>query len=284
MLVSITDIGAQLYVSPEDRKAYRRILEERGVVEGFEAPVYRKDGAVIWTSTSARAVRDESGNIVRFEGTAEDITVRREAEEDLRKTMDRLRKSLAGTIQAMSLTVETRDPYTAGHQRRVSALARALAQAMDFPANMIDAIRMAGAIHDIGKMSVPAEILSKPGHLSAIERRLIEAHSQKGYDILKDVGLPFPVAEIVLQHHERLDGSGYPQGLRGNQILPEAQILIVADVVEAISSHRPYRPAHGIDIALGEIEANKGILYNAEIVDACLRLFRQQGFRFDEPE
>jgi len=210
-----------------------------------------------------------------------DITKRKLAEEELKQTVEKLRKGLVGTIHVMSLMVETRDPYTAGHQKRVSNLARVIAQEMNLPKDMIDKIRMAGVIHDIGKISVPAEILSKPTKLTAIEFSLIKVHPQAGYDILKDVDLPYPIAEIVYQHHERLDGSGYPNGLKDGQILLEACILTVADVVEAMASHRPYRPAIGIEKALEEIEKNKGIFYDVKAVDACVRLFREKGFTFE---
>jgi len=155
---------------------------------------------------------------------------------------------------------------------------------MGLPNDAVDAIRMAGIIHDIGKISVPAEILVKPGKISDIEMSLIKIHSQTGYDILKDVGLPCLVAEIVLQHHERLDGSGYPQGLKGDQILLEARIVSVADVVEATASHRPYRPAKGIDAALQEIEDNAGILYDRAVTGACVKLFREKRFTFEPME
>ncbi|MBP7510091.1 MAG: PAS domain S-box protein [Prolixibacteraceae bacterium] len=213
-----------------------------------------------------------------------DITKRKLTEESLHKTMNKLRKSLAGTIQVVSTTVETRDPYTAGHQRKVSNLARTIAQEMDLPDDTVENIRMSGIIHDIGKISVPAEILSKPGKLSEIEMSLIRVHPQSGYDILKDAELPYPLAEIVLQHHERLDGSGYPQGLKSNQILLEAKILAVADVVEAIATHRPYRPAKGIEAGLEEIDKNKGILYDENVVKVCLKLFREKGFVFESTE
>jgi len=213
--------------------------------------------------------------------TCEDITSRKHAEEELQHTMEKLRKSLAGTIQALSSTIETRDPYTAGHQRKVSNLARTIAKEMGLPNDTVENIRMAGIIHDIGKISVPAEILSKPGKISDIEMSLVRVHSQSGYDILKDVGLPYPIAEIVLQHHERLDGSGYPQGLKNGQILLEAKIISVADVVEAIFSFRPYRPGFGIDVALKEIEKNKCILYDEKVVEACVKLFREKGFTFE---
>ena len=181
-------------------------------------------------------------------------------------------------IQAIALTVETKDPYTAGHQRRVSDLARAIAQEMGVPIEKVDGVRMAGVLHDLGKISVPAEILSKPTKLTDIEYGLIKIHPQAGYDILKEVEFPWPIAQIVLQHHERLNGSGYPQGLKGDEILLEARIIMVADVVEAMASHRPYRPGLGLDKALGEISGNKGILYDPAVVDACLKLFTQKGF------
>ena len=202
----------------------------------------------------------------------------KENEEILKKTLSKLRKTLGSTIQAMALIVETRDPYTAGHQQRVADLARAIATEMDLPENQIDGIRMAGVIHDLGKIAEPAEILSKPGRLTEIEYSLIKMHPQVGYDILKEIEFAWPVDMIVLQHHERLNGSGYPKGLSGNKILIESRIMAVADVVEAMASHRPYRAALGIDKALGEITKNKGALYDPQVVDACVRLFTKKGF------
>jgi putative nucleotidyltransferase with HDIG domain len=177
--------------------------------------------------------------------------------------------------------VETRDPYTAGHQEKVSKLAVTIANELHLSEEQIAGIQMAGSIHDIGKMSVPAEILSKPGRLSDIELRLIKVHPESGYEILKDIEFSLPVAEIVLQHHERIDGSGYPKGLKGEEILIEARILAVADVMDAIASHRPYRTALGIDAALEEIEKNKGSIYDAAVADACLKLFREKGFKLE---
>ena len=185
---------------------------------------------------------------------------------------------MGGIIQAMAATVETRDPYTAGHQRRVANLGRAIAQEMGLTEHQIDGIRMAGTVHDLGKISIPAEILSKPTKLSDIEFSLIKTHPQISYDILKDIDFPWPVAQTVFQHHERINGSGYPLGLKGEEILLEARILAVADVVEAIASHRPYRPAYGIEVALEQISKKKGILYDTAAVDACLRLFKEQRF------
>jgi len=189
---------------------------------------------------------------------------------DLQKTMEKLKKITDGIIHAMSLTVETRDPYTAGHQQRVADLARSIALEMGLPSAQAEGIRMAGLIHDLGKIAIPAEILTKPSKLTDIEFSLIKMHPKAGYDILKDIDFPWPIGQIVLQHHERMDGSGYPQGLTGKDgILLEARIIAVADVFEAMASHRPYRPALGIEKALGELVKGKGILYDQEAVDAC---------------
>ncbi|MDZ7698916.1 MAG: response regulator [Deltaproteobacteria bacterium] len=193
----------------------------------------------------------------------------------------KLEQTLDGIIQVVAHTVESRDPYTAGHQVRVAGLACAIAEEMECPQDQVKGIRMAGSIHDLGKITVPSEILSKPIRLSDIEFALIKTHPQVGYDILKDIDFPWPVAEITYQHHERLDGSGYPRGLKGEEIIPEARIMSVADVVEAMASHRPYRPAVGLEKALEEIETNAGSLYDPEAVKACLTLFRQKGFSFD---
>jgi putative nucleotidyltransferase with HDIG domain len=209
-----------------------------------------------------------------------DITVQKNAEEELRDSVDKLRKITGATIQAMAQTVEVRDPYTAGHQKRVADLARAIATRMGLSSDRVDGIRMAGAIHDIGKISVPAEILSKPGLLTPLEFSLIKTHAQIGYDILKDIEFPWDIATMVLQHHERLDGSGYPQGVTGERILLEARILTVADVVEAMASHRPYRPSLGMDKALEEIKDKRGRFYDPDVVDACLRLFSENKFTF----
>ena len=178
----------------------------------------------------------------------------------------------------MAATVEAKDPYTAGHQRRVADLSRAIAQEMGFSDDRIDGIHMAGMIHDLGKLSIPAEILSKPTQLTEIEFNLIKVHPWSGYEILKGIDFPWPIARIVFQHHERINGAGYPLQIKGEEILPEAKVLAVADVVEAIASHRPYRPAHGIDKALEEITKNKGILYDPEVVEVCLRIFQEKRF------
>ncbi len=204
---------------------------------------------------------------------------RKQAEKNLQETLASLRKAFGTTIQVMVSAVEARDPYTSGHQIRSADLARTIATDMGLPPEKIDAIRMAGSIHDIGKLSIPAEILSKPTKLSELEFSLIKEHASRGFEILKGVESPWPLAEIVYQHHERMDGSGYPRKLKGEEILLEARILAVADVVEAMASHRPYRPGLGINVALNEIEKNRGILYDSAVADACLRLFREKGFQ-----
>ena len=210
-----------------------------------------------------------------------DITERKRAEEKLQETFESLRKSFAATIQVMVAAVEFRDPYTSGHQIRSADLARAIASEMGLSQDIIEGLRMAGSIHDIGKLSIPAEILSKPTKLSEIEFLIIKEHARKGYEMLKDVESPWPLAQIVYQHHERMDGSGYPRNLKGEEICMEARILAVADVVEAMASHRPYRPSLGIDAALAEIEKNRGIVYDDAVADACLRLFREKGFQLE---
>jgi PAS domain S-box-containing protein/putative nucleotidyltransferase with HDIG domain len=216
----------------------------------------------------------KDGKFVSAMGIFRDITKRRQAEEKLKKTMD-------AALQTMSKIIEVKDPYTAGHQQRVSQLAAAIAKELDLSQDKVEGIRVASLIHDIGKIGIPSEILSKSTALSDIEFSLIKAHAQIGYDILKSIDFSYPVAQIVLQHHEKMDGSGYPNGLREENILQEAKIICVADVVEAMSSHRPYRPALGIDAALEEISQNKGILYDAEVVNVCLNLFKKKGFKFE---
>ena len=278
VLATIADIPHQVYVHPDDRTKILQIIEKEGSVKSYEAEFYKKDGSKTWVSINMHAVRDEEGRLLYYQGTDQNITEKKKIKAERQENIERLRKSLEAMINAMAVTVETRDPYTAGHQRRVADLARAIAVEMNLKREQIDSIRMASMIHDIGKIAVPAEILSKPTKLTDLEFDLIKTHSQSGYDILKDIEFPWPLADFVLQHHERMNGSGYPQGLKGDDILLEARIMAVADVVEAIASYRPYRPALGIDLALEEISGNKGILYDADAVDACLKLFREKGY------
>jgi PAS domain S-box-containing protein len=209
-----------------------------------------------------------------------DITYRVEAEQTVEESLKNLQKALNGTVKALANTLESKDPYTASHQRRVVQLACALAHELGESPDYIEGMRVMGFLHDLGKIAVPGEILSKPSRLSEYEFNLIKVHPQAGYDILKDIDFPWPVALAVLQHHERLDGSGYPHGLSGHDIIPEAKILAVADVVEAIASHRPYRPALGIDLAMAEISRYQGVLYDPAVVQTCLKLFSENRFSF----
>jgi HD-GYP domain-containing protein (c-di-GMP phosphodiesterase class II) len=209
-----------------------------------------------------------------------EVENRRRIQLELEQSFETIKRAMHSTIQAISMTVEKRDPYTSGHQQRVADLTKAIAQELKLPADQIESIYMAAAIHDIGKISLPAEILVKPIQLSNIEISLIQAHAQAGYDILKGIEFPWPIADIVLQHHERMNGSGYPQGLAGDKILFEARIIGVADVVETMASHRPYRPSIGTDKALEEIAKNRGVLYDPLAVDACLTLFNDKKFKF----
>ncbi|MFB3895171.1 MAG: HD domain-containing phosphohydrolase [bacterium] len=202
------------------------------------------------------------------------------SEKKIKESYIKLRRTLEETVNSLASALETRDPYTAGHERRDAQLVCAIAKEMGLSEDQIEGLRIASLLHDIGKMAVPAEILSKPTKLTDIEFKLIKVHPEVGYNILKDIDFPWPVAQIVYQHQERLDGSGYPQGLKGEEILLEARILTVADVVEAMSSHRPYRPALGILPALDEIRKHRGILYDPQAVDACLTLFQEKGFKF----
>ena len=253
-------------------------LDANGVFR-TEFQMRRKDGSVFPTEHTVTEILDDLGHRTIVVSVVRDITERKRSEEELLRTLESLRKAVGTTIQVMVSAVETRDPYTAGHQLRSADLARSIAMEMGLPQEKTEGLRMAGSIHDIGKLSIPAEILSKPTKLSEIEFALIKEHAHKGFEMLKDVESPWPLAEIVYQHHERLDGSGYPRNLRGEKILIEARILAVADVVEAMASHRPYRPSLGIDAALNEIEKNKGIFYDEAVAEACLRLFREKGFQ-----
>ncbi len=201
-------------------------------------------------------------------------------QEEHLKTAERLKETLTDTIRAIALTVEKRDPYTAGHQHKVADLCVAIGGELGLPEDRIEGMRLGATIHDIGKVYVPAEILNRPGKLSDAEFAIIKSHPEVGYEIIKDVKFPWPVAETIRQHHEHLDGSGYPRGLKGEAVLLEARILMVADVVEAMASHRPYRPARGIEAALEEIERHRGEWYDPAVVDACLRLFREKRFAF----
>jgi PAS domain S-box-containing protein/putative nucleotidyltransferase with HDIG domain len=238
--------------------------------------IQRRDG--VDTRIGVNITRATQRGKLAFVGVAQDISEKKRAEEEVLRYIEQLRTTLNGTIEVVEIISEMRDPYTAGHEQRVAQIAVALAAELGLDAHQQEGLRVAGNLHDVGKIMIPAEILSKPSKLSPIEYALVQGHVQAGYDILKNVKFPWPVAQMVLQHHERMDGSGYPQGLKGEAILLEARILAVADVVEAMSSHRPYRPGLNIEAALDEIERNKGVKYDTNVVDACLKLFREQGY------
>ena len=255
-----------------DIQGIMRTLDRSGIIYYDDVPIKTKAGKHIDTDIylvdRARLVQC---NI-------RDVSARKRAEEERKQSFERMRKALRATVHSISVTVEMKDPYTSGHQWRVADLAMAIATEMGLSADQQDFIHTASTIHDIGKIAIPTEILSNPAKLTNPEFNLIKTHPQSGYEILKDIEFPWPVADVVLQHHERMDGSGYPQGLEGDDIILEARILAIADVVEAIAFHRPYRPAIGINLALEEISRNKGILYDADAVDACLKLFREKGY------
>jgi PAS domain S-box-containing protein len=242
-------------------------------------PFLRKDGTIIYADITLTRVFIDGTE--RFAGFLSDATQRRLVAQERRQTEKKLLGAMIKTIELMSRTMELKDPYTAGHQERVTVIASAIAKEMGLDETEVEGIRLAAIVHDLGKIYVPSEILSKPGRLSDLEFSLIKLHPQAGYDLLKDVAFPWPIASMILQHHERMNGSGYPQGLKGKDILPGARILAVADVVEAMGSHRPYRPSLGIEKALAEITANQDILYDAGVVDACMRLFKK-GFEFEK--
>jgi PAS domain S-box-containing protein/putative nucleotidyltransferase with HDIG domain len=260
-------------------KKDRGVLHGQEVVDIPEEPVQTRNKGERILHTKKVPILNANGEPEFLLGISEDITERKEAEDKLQRTLNSLRKAVSATTQVLVSAVEARDPYTSGHQIRVADLARAIATEIKLSQDKIEGIRVAATIHDIGKLSIPAEILSKPTKLTEIEFSLIKEHSKKGYEILKDVESPWPLAEIIHQHHERMNGSGYPRNLRGDDILVEARILAVADVVEAMVSHRPYRPGLGIDAAMKEVETNRGILYDIDVADACLRLFRENGYQ-----
>jgi PAS domain S-box-containing protein len=245
----------------------------------YEFRVRRKDGAIRHVGVHGSAMNFGGRRVVI--GILQDISDRVNAEHTVERQLHRLETAMVGTVGAMSAMVEMRDPYTAGHERRVGSLARAIGDALGLPQEQVRGLEIAGGLHDVGKISVPAEILTKPSRLSGVEFSLVKGHARSGFEILKDVDFPWPVAQATLQHHERLDGSGYPEGLKDGAIILEARILAVADVVESMSSHRPYRAALGIERALAEIEGNADRLYDADVTRACARVFRDNSFRFE---
>jgi PAS domain S-box-containing protein len=265
---------------PQYVDMFKHVRGKAGAVRGGVGVLLHKDGSERFFSISGVPHLNTEGRVIGLVGTLKDVTDLKFSETKLQRSYEKLKTALDSTIQAISKIVESRDPFTSGHQERVALLANAIAKEMDLSEELIDSIHMAAKLHDVGKINVPAEILSKPGKLSRIEMEMIRVHPEVGYDILKSIAFPFPISKIVLQHHERMDGSGYPAGASGNNILLEARILAVADVVESMASHRPYRPACGIEKALDEISSHRGTLYDEQVVDICLKLFRKDFFTF----
>lgn len=274
--------AADLYVDRADRERSLALLQRDGMLRDFETRLARYDGSTVWVRDNVRALRDARGRTTSFLGSLEDVSHRRRAAEQIEHSLQRLHTAMIGSIEAMAAIAEIRDPYTAGHQRRVAELATAMAVELGLGREAKEGVRLAGLIHDIGKIYVPAEILSKPGRLTTIEFNLIRVHPEIGFEILRRIEFPWPLAKIVHQHHEAVDGSGYPLGLKGDELLIESKILAVADVVEAMASHRPYRPSLGLARALDEIRSHRGTRFDAAAADACIRLF-DRGFLFDDP-
>lgn len=257
-------------------RIFTKLIETRKPFSGFETVCLARDGRVLVIEKNGVPVFSDGGELLGYRGIARDISERKNALEALKKSRDDLHTSLEETVKSLALAAEKRDPYTAGHQMRVDKLACAIARELGLQEQQIEGLHFAALLHDIGKISLPSEYLAKPSRLSAQERAIIKCHTEVGYEILKNIPFPWPVADIVYQHHEHLDGSGYPRGLTDQEIMLEAKILTVADVVEAMSSHRPYRPSLGLETALEEIRSGRGVLYHAASVDACLRLIAEK--------
>ena len=276
------------FILPEQREEAKKRFEMK--ISGQSVPkaekrIYlRKDGTRIIVDINDVLERDVKGRIVGIRTAMIDITERKKAEEKIRQMLESQKKLLLGLIQAISLMVEFRDPYTAGHQKRVAELASSIATEMGLPPEKIDSLRIAALLHDVGKIAVPSEILSKPGKLNEFELNLIRSHVEMGYEILKPIEFPWHIKEIIRQHHERLDGSGYPYGLRGDEIILEARILAVADVLEAMTSNRPYRPSYSLDQALEELLKHSGKFYDREVIATCIKLFKEKNFSFNHKE
>jgi PAS domain S-box-containing protein len=274
----ISYLIGDFYYCKEEKEIFLAILKEKRILKNYELSLKRLDGNAIKVLINAILLQEEDKQMIL--GMVVDITDLKQTEDNLRLTLRKLRKTMDEIILAMSRMVEKKDAYTAGHQRRVADLSCTIGKKMRISENQIESIQLASLIHDIGKIGIPAELLSKPVELTPAEFNIIKTHPIVGYEILKTIDFPWPIADIVLEHHERLNGSGYPSGLKGEEILIEARILGVADTVEAMVSHRPYRPALGIEKALEEIRHNRGILYDPAVVDASVSIFKDGEFKF----
>jgi len=266
----------------KDINAFFEKIKREKIVSGYETTFMRKDKKILDISVDSRFVFDEKKNTAAIEGIIRDITEKKKVEAENNQIFESLKKSLEGIVKALAVTSETRDPYTAGHQRRVSKLSCEIAREMGLSNTQIECIEIAGLLHDLGKISIPSALLTKKEPLTKDDFKLIRTHSKTGYEILKNIEFPWPIAPVVLQHHERLNGRGYPMQLTGDSIMLEAKIISVADVVEAISFKRPYRPALGVDEAIDELLKYKSILYDINVVDACIKVLRSGDFEFDK--
>jgi PAS domain S-box-containing protein/putative nucleotidyltransferase with HDIG domain len=252
-------------------------IQTKGYVRYEDLPLKTKSGVKIEVEFVSNSYDVEGIKVIQC--NVRDISERKKAEGITLRYYEQLKVALRNTVEVATIISEMRDPYTAGHERRVAAIASAIGAELGFDEIRQEGLRVAGYLHDIGKVGVPSEILSKPGKISPIELQLIQGHAQASYDVLHTMEWPWPVADVAHQHHERMDGSGYPQGLKGDEILLESRIMAVADVVEAMSSHRPYRAALGLEKALAEIELGRGAKYDSQVVNACLKLFREKAFQ-----
>jgi PAS domain S-box-containing protein/putative nucleotidyltransferase with HDIG domain len=270
--------ACDLNITLEDGSVFNYEVDPINWKATRELKLKQKNGNEIIIARTIVAIRFDSGSVQFLDGIIEDITERKQAQSQVQQSLERLKTTIKEIIQAMAYIGEVRDPYTAGHQRRVALLSCEISRLINLGADQYEGLNMAAAVHDIGKILVPADILSKPGKLTKPEFDMLKDHTKVGFEILKNIDFPWPIANIVLQHHERMNGTGYPAGLSGDQIIMEARVLAVADVVEAMSSHRPYRPALGIQKALEEISQNRGTLYDSNVVDACIKLFVEKGY------
>jgi putative nucleotidyltransferase with HDIG domain/PAS domain S-box-containing protein len=280
---SLQGMSLSHFVAEADRPAFHANLiqvREGGEKRNWEFRLQVGKDEPLPVSVNVCAQTDHRDQLVRVLWLLRDVKAGKSEEARLTLLLSRIKSSFHGLVEAVAAAVEIKDPQTAGHQRRVAQLAVAIAREMDFSLNRLEGIRVAGLLHDIGKIAVPIEILSKPGELNHLECEFIKSHCQIGFDLLKEIDFPWPVPQTVRQHHERLDGSGYPDGLRDQDIILEARIVGVADVVEAMVSARSYGPAQGIDQALDEIRQKTGLLYDPEVVNVCLKLFVEKGFSF----
>jgi PAS domain S-box-containing protein/putative nucleotidyltransferase with HDIG domain len=277
----ILKVNSQDLIAPEVKRSFVRQTDKVEKDGGgiFDSIHVRKDNSRFPVGIHCRIIKSNGRKLIL--SIVSDITERRKTEAELQLSAEKLKKAMNGTIETIAMTGEKRDPYTAGHQHRVAKLACAIAKEMGLSDTQIEGIRVAGILHDIGKIAIPSEILSKPGKLKDTELNLIKDHALEGYEVLRKIEFPWPVAEIVFQHHERMDGSGYPRGLTQPDIMIESAIMAVSDVVESMASHRPYRPAFPLERALLEIVQNRDTLYHAEVVNACVKLLTEKGFKFE---